>query len=209
MPVGSESGSPRSAPASKPSCRGVGHIWTAFGNPTCAFFPSGRCPVGVVPSGSVRLPSVSLLEGVGHICAASASPVCPVWFTVRWPACSASAVRGVGHNPDPIPAVVGADSRSRNNSAPDLVADRFQVSAYPVKATRQTDDATHVLQKSPTRPDSGNNPMQFRPEIAVVVSPSAFAGGGEGLAGEAACEEVDASHTSVCKSFPGLPSRTR
>jgi hypothetical protein len=61
----------------------------------------------------------------------------------------AFAVFGVGHNPDPVAAVVGADSRSRNNDRPCGVAALTQVSEYPVKPTRQTDDSRQCSQEGP------------------------------------------------------------
>ena len=116
-------------------------------------------------------------------------------FVVRPP--STSLGIGVGHiagdDPDPVAPVRGPDSRSRNNSAPHLVAERFQVSVYALEAVRHLDDASNVLQQAPTGPEGGHNPTQFRPEIAVVVHAALDSGHTPRLAGKAAGEQVDGS----------------
>jgi hypothetical protein len=100
-------------------------------------------------------------------------------------------------DPDPVAAVVGADSRSRYNDRPAGVAALTQVSEYPVKATRQTDDSRHVLKKTPTGSSESNNSRKFRPEIAVIAIALLLASGAEGLAGEAAGEEVKPASSKV------------
>jgi hypothetical protein len=97
------------------------------------------------------------------------------------------------NDPDPIPPVVGADSRSRNNDRPCGVAERIQVSEYPVKPTVHTDDSRHILKKAVTGPGASNNSRKFRPEIAVISRALLSSGCGPRLAGEAAGEEVKTS----------------
>src|SRR4051794_16274926 len=76
----------------------------------------------------------------------------------------------------------GADSRSRNNDDPHLVACTFQLRLYPVKPACHTDDPRHILKKAPTGPEENHKPIQFRPEIAVICRALLSSGCGPGLA---------------------------
>jgi hypothetical protein len=112
-------------------------------------------------------------------------------MSVEFRASFASPAVAVGSkDPDPIPPVVGADSRSRDNDRPCGVAKRLQVSEYPVKAARHTDDSRHILKKAVTGPGASNNSRKFRPEIAVIGDASLLTGGGPGLAGKSSGDEV-------------------
>jgi hypothetical protein len=106
---------------------------------------------------------------------------------------SMSWLFGVRQYPDPVPPVVSADSRSRNNDRPAGVAERIQVSEYPVKAGFHTDDSRSVLTQEVARSEGSNNSRKFRPEIAVVVNTKLLSGDGERLTWPARGEEVDFS----------------
>lgn len=98
-------------------------------------------------------------------------------------------VVGVGHHEDPLASVRGRDGASRKYKRPRLVALACQVSQHVVE--RQVDEAKHVLTNDPAGPQLGNNAAHFRPEVTVILCASLLPGGGKGLAGEAARDQVN------------------
>lgn len=91
-----------------------------------------------------------------------------------------------------------SDSCSRNNKRPRGVAETFQVREHIVECQR--DETSNVFTNDPSRSRECNNAAHFRPEVAVVFLRSLLSGDGEGLAGEAATDEIDSSKPtqSVC-----------
>lgn len=95
----------------------------------------------------------------------------------------------VGHNPQPVAAVVGADGASRNNRRPAGVAETFQVSQHAVEA--QTDEARHILAKDPAGPGNRHNPSNLRPEPAVICRAASLPGDGDRLAWDSGGNQVN------------------
>jgi hypothetical protein len=95
----------------------------------------------------------------------------------------------VRHNPEPLSTVRGIDGASRNSNRPNGVAEGFQIRWHLVE--RQRDEPRHILSHDPTGPDFFNNAAHLRPEPTVIADASSLPGDGEGLAGEAAGEDID------------------
>lgn len=53
------------------------------------------------------------------------------------------------------------------------------------------EDSSNVFSHNPSGPDSVDALEHVRPEVAVILRASSLPGVGEGLAGKAACEDVD------------------
>jgi hypothetical protein len=104
---------------------------------------------------------------------------------------------GVGHNPNPVSSVRGADGASWNNKWDGLVSDAFQVRKAALEAQRLVNKASDIFANDPPTLYSFNNSQHFRPEIAVIVCASPLPGNGEGLARETAADEVNSS-ISIC-----------
>jgi hypothetical protein len=73
----------------------------------------------------------------------------------------------------------------------DFVVQAFQVSTHLSEC--HLNDSSNILANDPTRLDFSNNPKHLRPEEAVIFRSLSLSCGREGLAGEAAGEEVNAS----------------
>lgn len=101
----------------------------------------------------------------------------------------ASPARGVGHNEDALAPVRSPDGASWYKQRPDGVAFALQVSAHAVEP--QADVPSNVLKQRPSWPEVSDGCKQVRPEVAVIIRASSLPGGGEGLAGVAAGNEVD------------------
>jgi hypothetical protein len=89
---------------------------------------------------------------------------------------------GVGHPPEALPDVRGADARRREIDRPDAVAEVFQVSAYkvePYKAGR----TSNLLAKDRARLSLRDEPLPRRPEVPFVSKPISSACRAEGLTG--------------------------
>jgi hypothetical protein len=80
--------------------------------------------------------------------------------------------------------VRGADARSAEIDRPDGVARTFQVSVYSVEPSEAV-LARNLFSKDDWRAALLNETEPGRPEVALVVEPSALPGRGEGLAGAA------------------------
>jgi hypothetical protein len=94
---------------------------------------------------------------------------------------SARLLTGVGHEPQPVPSVRGADARSREYGRPDGVVFSFQISRYkvePVAANR----CVNLLAKDDARAALADEPMPGGPEVPLVIKRSSFACRGERLA---------------------------
>ena len=134
----------------------------------------------------------SLAAGVGHnarqlgcFCMLGAS-----WF--------AATVGVATHDPDSVPSVAGAEGTSRNNKRPRGVADGFQVKEHIVEC--QGDETSNIFANGPSGSRECNNSAHFRPEVTVIRLSSLLACDAEGLAGEAAADEVNGTEPtqSVC-----------
>lgn len=99
---------------------------------------------------------------------------------------------GVGtQDPDSIATVSRIDGCSRNNKRPRGVPETFQVSEHIVECQR--DDPSNILANDPSGSCECNNFAHRRPEVTVVSLCSLFSSVAEGLAGEAATDEIDSS----------------
>lgn len=118
-------------------------------------------------------------------------------------------------DPHAVAPVRRVDGASWNNERLNVVAEPFQVSAHLLEdhAPLHSKQATHVLSDDPARSELADDAKHLRPEIAVVPRAASLSGLGEGLAGKAAGDEVDAAITSarILPPFrfgllPGLPA---
>jgi hypothetical protein len=95
---------------------------------------------------------------------------------------------GVGQplsdKPETLTDVRGADARSAQICRPNGVARCFHVSAYSVEPAEAV-LACNLLSKDNCRAALCDEPMELRPEVALVFDAFALTGGAEGLAGTA------------------------
>lgn len=100
-------------------------------------------------------------------------------------------------DPDPVPSVRCVDGDSRNNKRLNGVTFTFQVSAHLLEnhASVPSNETANVLTNDPARMKFSYDSKHLRPEIAIILRASSSSGLGKRLAGEAACEEIDAFTT--------------
>ena len=97
--------------------------------------------------------------------------------------------RGVGSNePNPLAPMGCSGMESTHHDRPVGVAERFQVREHPV--SRKASDARNVLSDNPSRSAFADEPGELRPQVALVCGAATLAGETEGLAREAAADEV-------------------
>jgi len=89
---------------------------------------------------------------------------------------------GVGHPPQSLPDVRGADARRAQIGGPDSMSQCLQVSANSGEPSPSI-LARNLLSKDDWRAALRNEAAELGPEVALVIDPASFAGGGEGLAG--------------------------
>lgn len=104
---------------------------------------------------------------------------------------AASIAVGVGHDCKSVSLVRSADAASWNHKRPCGVAFTFQVRKHIVE--RQIEDVSNILSNDPSGPQLVDNSKHLRPEVAVIALASALSGFGEGLAREAAGNNVNCS----------------
>jgi hypothetical protein len=99
----------------------------------------------------------------------------------------------VGHDPDPLPSVRGANVVSTHHERPSGVACFFQVLQDEVTAS--SSESTDVFNKNPTGSELSDESCVLEPESAAgaFLYTRTFASDGHVLAGEAAADEVDSS----------------
>ena len=119
--------------------------------------------------------------------------------------CFNTCVCTVGNKPASVPSVGSADTASRYNVRLHFVSCLLQVRAHRVEdhSLRPINNSVNVFANDPAGSNSPNNPQHFRPEVAVVLRALALACETERLAGETACEHVDAvsPNGKVCCSY--------
>jgi hypothetical protein len=93
--------------------------------------------------------------------------------------CASFAV-GVGHNENSISSVAGADGRSWYKKCLRGVTRPPQVSKHVVEP--QSDVSSNIFANKPTGPDFLKDPLNFRPEMAVIFRASSLPGVGKRLA---------------------------
>ena len=176
---------------------GVAHF-TAASKPICLPSSRRRAVLAIVPRGRL-----SLAPGVGHSRAATVNGVPKLlpFFTrslVAW--CRASQVSsgsvrlcrllvGVGHDPDPVPAVRSANGGSGNTVPLRIVPDRSERPEHLVQSARAK--GCDVFGDDPARARFGDDAVHFPPEAASLSRQSgAFAGEADVLAGKPAGDDV-------------------
>nr|WP_240613075.1 hypothetical protein [Chitinophaga parva] len=125
----------------------------------------------------------------------SRAVVAPVSFT-----------SGVGNNPEPFSFVRGTDASSWNKKGQQLVTLCLQVSIHlpEYQAFLPIKNPGNVLGHDPTGPDLLNNSKHCRPEVAVICCASALPGCTKRLAGEPACDDVDAAPERFAGHLPDV-----
>tara|TARA_A100000172_G_scaffold30464_1_gene18149 strand:- start:133 stop:711 length:579 start_codon:yes stop_codon:yes gene_type:complete len=111
--------------------------------------------------------------------------------------CGLSCPVGVGHNPDSISSVRGADGASWNNKWDGLVSDAFQVRKAALEAHWLVNKASDIFANDPSTLYRFNNSQHFRPEIAVIFCASLLPGDAPRLAWEPTADKVNSSK-SIC-----------
>jgi hypothetical protein len=87
--------------------------------------------------------------------------------------------------------VRGIDGASWYNTRPPGVARVFQVSQHFVEP--HADVPSNILENSPSRPDGNQEPINFRPEVAVIILAFSLPGGTKWLAWVAPANNVNSS----------------
>jgi hypothetical protein len=90
--------------------------------------------------------------------------------------------------PEALADMRGADARSAQICRPDGVARCFHVRLYSVEPSEAV-LARNLLSKDDWRRALANEPMELRPEVALVFERFALPCGGEGLARAGACPD--------------------
>jgi hypothetical protein len=98
--------------------------------------------------------------------------------------CACGVVQPLSNKPEPLSDMRGADARSAQICRPNGVARCFHVSAYSVEPAEAV-LARNLLSKDDWRAALCDEPMELRPEVALVFDALALTGGAEGLAGTA------------------------
>ena len=136
----------------------------------------------------------SLADGVGKIVDATASSSL---LSLRCAPFSVTDVTrlalGVGHDPDPVPDMRGANVGSSQQMPPAHIPDRVQVTEdsseeVPAICGKQPWD---IFDEAPRRSQSRDNAIHFGPEPSGIGSAFASAGKRYGLTGEAPANEID------------------
>jgi hypothetical protein len=106
-----------------------------------------------------------------------------------------SDVFGVSNNPKPVAPVGRSNGASWNNKCFNRIPRAFQISEYFVEYAPavHADEASNVFANNPGRPNLSDNSKHLRPEVAVVCLAFSLSGCTEGLAGEAAGNNVNCS----------------
>lgn len=133
-------------------------------------------------------PSPSRACGVGQLVSRAA----PVSFSEMLPRASrpygelvASFATGDGHPVEPLADVRGADARSAQIRRPDGISQCFQVKRNSVEP-RPSSRARNLFSKHDCRAALGDKPVEFRPEMPLVIGVALAAGVAERLAGAGA-----------------------
>jgi hypothetical protein len=164
----------------------------------------------VAPFGRSRF--ASLVVGVGNLTTASVSEV-PAWAfdpgRLREPLDFASPAVGVGQDPNPLPAVRGAEIVRSQHAPLRIEPQRGQVSKYSSKPTRSEHWA--VFHEDEAGFHLTNDPGHFGPEPgALAVEPGALAGCADVLARESARHHVNtAPPWAAVKGSDVIPDRER
>lgn len=109
-----------------------------------------------------------------------------------------SFATGVGHNPDPVPLVRGADGGSWNTVPLRVIPERGKVLKHVPESFRP--ESRHVLQQDISGSKVPNETGHMRPEPARVVLREALTGEGDGLTGESGSDEIDSRSSFSEKS---------
>jgi hypothetical protein len=100
-----------------------------------------------------------------------------------------SAAFAVGHDPDPIASMRGADMSSTHHQRPAGVTSGLQVSENPVSAV--SSEARDVLNENPLGSQLSHQPRELAPESAsLAVDACSEPSGTDILAGEPSCDEI-------------------
>gem|GEM_PF-2424876 len=124
---------------------------------------------------------------------------------------SASIATGVGNNPNPVPPVRRANTRSRQNIRPDLVPCSLQVSLHlledhsppPIKQTE------NIFANHPMRSNLINDSTHLRPQVAVIRRSFSFPGNAKRLARESSGQHVNSPSINSCVELPDVPIQSR
>ncbi len=143
-------------------------------------------------------PLLSQATGVDHIFATSVSRRPPSLFLPRSGEI-ASEASGVGSKQPPTVAPVGRTAlpRSNTDSWRDSVAQPSKVSPGFGKGVQR-----NVLCEHERRATLGHDASHLRPQVSLVGSTEALAGGRPWLAGEAAADDVDAAAPGAAVEGP-------
>lgn len=136
-------------------------------------------PVMLGVSSPPRVPSEA--DAVVH--AASCATIGSLFrgFSASTPRFSASLARVVGHEPQPLPDVRGADARSRDTGRCEGVADSFHVSLNKIKPA-VPNRCFNLLTKDDRRAALPNEVEPEGPKVPLVVEPTTHACHAERLA---------------------------
>lgn len=122
--------------------------------------------------------------------------------------CFNPCVCTMGNKPASVPSVGSADTASRYNVRLHFVSCLLHVRAHLLEdhSFRPINNSVNVFANDPAGSNSPNNPQHFRPEVAVILRALALTCETERLAGETACEHVDAvsPNGKVCCSYVSI-----
>jgi hypothetical protein len=151
-----------------------------------------------------------IASGVGHIATASSKRLL-CWVTFSRSGCSApSPERIVGHCEDeqPLAFLARADLLRREKSRLNREAKSGKLSVNDVEA--EAEMAGDVLEEDEIGAGLDGDPPDVRPEVARIVAAAPPAGGGEGLAGIAGSEAMNAATPRAAVEGSGIaPQRSR
>lgn len=100
--------------------------------------------------------------------------------------------RGVGHDPDAVPAVRSANGGSGYTVPLRIIPDRSERPEHLVQSARAK--GCDVFADDPARPRFGDDAVHFPPEAgSFSVEPGALSGEADVLAGESSADGVDMS----------------
>ncbi len=106
--------------------------------------------------------------------------------------------RSTCEDEEPLPPVGSADRRRAEHLPFRIVPERGQTTEDGAEPSRGK-QAWDVFQEDVAGSHVANDPLDLRPEPALVIDTAASAGDGMGLAGKAGREEIDAATKEVAR----------